>query len=1318
MAAKRETRKARSSKVDQKALDELLGYLNFSSGKPDPRFERNFNRIQAAFGIDRPVAELRELLLDRLGHLQKNSPPFADSRQGEAVIRLALGPCLAAYRAHHADLLFHLSEIDFQQPFFLARLFEAGLEQGPPWDDEERIAASALDRLNDFLGYRPLAVLEDGRLMQPYPHERFQPVPIYIRNAGVADGPYRELVECVLALFQETPEDVLHASHFSLELLDELSVDMRAHDHMHPVNKRTNYMFGEWDPHLVDTQGRYRRFVVRRIILDSLVKWVDSGSGDRKELLYDASAALCGTMLMASAISGSSQATHDSSVTLTSLLPKVAKLRDDFYDRLLKTASGSRARRLEGVAKRTRQPFGNVRQQLNMQLAGYGARQVQYRHVAQLYARMGYADAARRQAALIPSASARFETEITWRITAAQSSLDDGEPQAALTLVREIEDLLKRGVECGAFIDPWNILGFQSLFPLFQSREDSVPDHRAETLLSLVNETFDVYARGLSEATVQGKLPLAEAFSDGFRALGESWDRYATEIIEDLPRIAGEEGWESARAVAAALAQWKTAGEAAGDISFWRPHAEGFQSAKAYALVVDTLLEAGDHLAARGLLMEWLNQADLYGLEAGPHSVYGMLVRWMQLVVDPQRNQRTVKDPWVEVRRLFDYLEANSGELWNVPTLDQAADREPEDFAELAADDAGDEAADPEDLEADESSLFEAAYDSVTYRDSAADGQFGEVSDGGFAYQDSEFDLVIRRLESHLLFVQTLAKLWQIAAAAFARGLEKQAGGAEQPEAREEALRGWHMRARELQRELSRLLREVARETIGAPSGEHDSNVEYDMQLQAKVYLLHLIIATQVACRNAQRCLAGILPDEPQKTRGVIARVYRGVLTGDAGAVRQHLPVLLRKVARSPLLYVPIEAGGNPAQVRSVRNLQTLFEFLFSQLPRMGLLRETWQVLRTVYRMERSSKPRGQAVTEFDRLFHSALRSTLECVVRSSNRWRSGRLLTAELIEFVNSVTERYLALWNRHSSTMRLSSVEELNHDATWRKVKRFIERYGADFFQVRMLTLGNIRAVLHSGLDEYLNYLASNQDPLHPVRLLDDLAAGEADREEAVTTLRLIYSCLVEKFERFIEYNTTTTQSDYGEKMHCLLDFLRLEAEYERSAWALAPAVTTQEVLTRLGKPEAAELWKRQIRRRTRQVADEHLKSLAELEASHGMHLPALSDRIHEQFVKPLAVYRMVALVPHAVEDAGKHRESDSFERLQSEINAYLESTSGSNVDIPPWLWHLEREVDRVVAPDDEPVEPGPVPLELPQTLINLTEMRRQLKAWDERL
>ena len=91
---------------------------------------------------------------------------------------------------------------------------EAVLSQGltAGIDDAGEIARAtdrALQHLNDFLGHRPVAVLETGQQMQPYPHERFRPVPLFIKSAGVAAGQYHDLVESALEILGEMPVEIL-----------------------------------------------------------------------------------------------------------------------------------------------------------------------------------------------------------------------------------------------------------------------------------------------------------------------------------------------------------------------------------------------------------------------------------------------------------------------------------------------------------------------------------------------------------------------------------------------------------------------------------------------------------------------------------------------------------------------------------------------------------------------------------------------------------------------------------------------------------------------------------------------------------------------------------------------------------------------------------------------------------------------------------------------------------------------------------------------------------------------------------------------------
>jgi hypothetical protein len=147
---------------EQQALQDVLGYLNFSNGKPDARFQSNLNHLHTLLSPQGDVVPLRGVLSDRLAELRKTSPVFRESSQAEAVISLVFDGVIPAYRRFHADLLYHLEPADFYQAFFVARAAEAVLSQGGPWHETERIVAGALARLNDFIGHRPVAVLENG----------------------------------------------------------------------------------------------------------------------------------------------------------------------------------------------------------------------------------------------------------------------------------------------------------------------------------------------------------------------------------------------------------------------------------------------------------------------------------------------------------------------------------------------------------------------------------------------------------------------------------------------------------------------------------------------------------------------------------------------------------------------------------------------------------------------------------------------------------------------------------------------------------------------------------------------------------------------------------------------------------------------------------------------------------------------------------------------------------------------------------------------------------------------------------------------------
>jgi hypothetical protein len=1313
-------------------LQEILGYLNFSKGKPEAWFQKRLDELHAELtpGESGPPP-LNGLLLARLDDLQASHPAFSDCRQARGAIAAVFDHVIPAYRRHHADLLFHVRPIEFYRGFFVARVFEQVLATGGPWDDPAALTIDVLDRLNDFLGHRPVAVLENGRRMQPYSHERFRPVPLYLRGAGVGHGPYQRILSAALQVLEKTPADVLESAYFHIERLDEIGLDLRAYDHSHPVYKRTNYTFGEWDPHLIDGKGHYRRFILRQVILDALTAWLDNrGNTPLEDAMFEAAAVLAGTILMASSVSGDGPTAHDSNVSLTSLLPRIARQRDSFYDRLLKALTGEQAQRRQREAREVRQPFGRIRQFLNLHLAHYGCRQLQRSHLAYLYARLGNREAARRQASVIPSTAVRFETEIQWRITSAAARLDANDTAAADVLLQECEDFLKRGVECGALVDPWNILGFQGQFPLFSAREDSIPDHRAEKLLNLVEQLFHLYSRTVCEASVDRNTELVKSVLQRFRDSAEAWDRYATTVVSDLPNVKGQEAYESAAQVASILEGWFASGRAAGDIAFWKSHVTTMNSPAAFSIVVDVLLRRGDLVAAFNLLLQWLSQSDAVPLEAGPSSFYSLVIRWMGAAVVPPESQKQGEAPDAQAAhaaqiepartlppaQLLNFLErldANSGEYGRVPTVAMGSDGElvlqggepgasgsgidladlfdpPEDDAlETSADTDSDPEKSRDDREEGDD-LFGAAYEGWAWRDSTQDGHQGDTLDGAFpAANDSELDTLGEVLEMRLRFLVTRCQLWRIAAEALARNASPTEPLSDQAR---DAIARWVQSCDDIIRGLGEVVEQLREYEPFEPSGDPDSLSEYDRDLHAKFTLVNSVISAQASCLEAARGLRSCLPVEREPDSGrsldrLTADALRLMRRGDPEGLRRLLPRLLKTLVKRPLLYIPIDQGGGPREILTARNLQFVIRTLLGTLPRLGLIRETWHVLNTAFQMERTSPPSGMSITEFDRLMQIGLRSSVQAVIRSSRHWGGRKLSVHQFIALLQRFLEPYADLWSKHSRTMRLSSAEVLKSPQMWRKVKGFIKKYGGELFEPRMLTLGQLRANLHRSTEEFLEHLYESNNGIEPSRLLEDIGRS-ITRDDAVYQLEIIFRCIVEKFDRFMEYNTTTTQSDYGEQLFCLLDFLRLEADYERAAWNLMPQILVHEVLAREGMDDAAERWRHDLDMTHSAEAKSFLQKLRRLERQYSVRLPSIADRINERLSKPLELDRILALVKTAARQApGINAETRSdaasapaFTELESRVEEYLSTTSGSPTDLQPWLQALGDEVQTV--------------------------------------
>ncbi len=621
-------------------------------------------------------------------------------------------------------------------------------------------------------------------------------------------------------------------------------------------------------------------------------------------------------------------------------------------------------------------------------------------------------------------------------------------------------------------------------FPLFFAREDSIPDNRVEMLLELMEQIFDSCALIMSDAAATGQSAIHDAVLMQFQKLAEEWDRYATTTVNDLTHIHGMQSVRAATMAARALAEWRTSDRSGGDMAIWRRHAESFDVTSCFAQVVNSLLERKEHIAAMGLLMQWLSRADSVRLENGGHSIHTLLHRLMHSVClesDPENR-------WLMLRRLFAFMEANAGAFWAVPKLSEytsskrrsgrSGESSEEDSESLNLEHLFDGGDDSEDHE-----LFEASRDGVIYRDSTDDGNTGDTMDEGAAPGSTEFEVLYRQIEPRLKFLHTVGSLWGLAAVSISR---LAAGEFTLDDNVREHLREWLKSIRTLLEGLADLVQEVRDFNIETYSANLEANLEYDVQLQCRFLLMQNVLSTTVEFLMAERLIGAVLaelPNRDNETKSLdheLSQMLTAIFARDAEAVRACFGPLCQELRKRPLLYVPFENGGQPATILKARTLQAIIRVMLGQLPRLGLLEETFQLLQTALQMEKTSRPLGQAVTEFDRLYRTGLSNSVEAILHSATKWKLRTSSQADgLFRRVQKLLDAYSELWTRHSGSMRLSVIEDLHDDQRAEEVRKFIDRYGDDLFHTRMLTLGNARAIVHHGAESLLEELEANVTP-----------------------------------------------------------------------------------------------------------------------------------------------------------------------------------------------------------------------------------------------
>jgi len=1321
-------------------LIQLLGYLHVSSGKSDPKTLFSLNRLYGwaiASGSQPPSpyaglpawVTLQQWLQDRLESFRGDRPFFRENDQASRVMGLVWHDLLPSYLDFHSDLLFHQEPEGLFNGLFLGRAIEAVLLEGGPWDEVDRIVSGAIRRLNDYIGYRPLAVLE-GQSHQAYGHEWVRPISLYIEGVGVAYGPYYDIISRALAILRKTDPGLLRAAHFSMDLLSELAFDPRAYDFDHPVNKRPNYHFGSWDPTLIDLDGNYRRFVIQQVTLDALVARIHQEQRDlpSEELTQEAAAVLAGTILMASGISGSGPDSYSSNVTLASLLNPIAEYRDAFYSQLMQQMTGSHADRLRDEAARRRQPFGGARQHLNTQLARLRASQVAHVQLARLFARMGSPAAAKEESDDVHVPSARILCRIDCLLTMGNQSLKQGRLEAAADVPDQIYDLIQRGIECGALVDPWNILGFAGNFSRFHGPDSAVHDHRIDELVHVLELVFGFLSRLWREAAASDDAIVCDRVKHQFLRIAEWWRQFAAHEVSDIHATDPNDSYESAELVARALQLWHRAGAAAGDIRFWAPHAEMFSSPKAYALVIEALLERKDFVGTMGLLVYWLSQANRVGLQSGMVSFSELACVWLDkldskpLTAEAEAKSQTPDElRWSHIQRFFAYVEANGEDFLRPPRFaltdgnsksngNSKSHPKQQDDSEYSG------TINDTDIDEDSPSVFDAAYEDVVYQDSTDDGMDAPIFEEESDTQDELIE-ESKRLGQHLTFLTALAQMWKHVALHPMTLLDT--AEEKQLQDRIVAFEDWCRQATVQRTGLLELVKQIASYRIQRSGTDADAMGRYDRKRIVKESLLERAIATAIEMTDARRMLVSAIlsrQSEPQVPPSLIddlkendlqaIRLFAHLMAGRREAVEEEFANYLQVLRDEKLLYVPLARGGDPAEIYRVRLRRRSLSHLLVWLPRQGLIYQAIQLVDTARHMEHHNPVGPGAVTEFDDLFQIAYESMVRCLVRNAYIWdispkasKLSKIPTEELEEFLDGnyrepknqrlmplleqLTELLLNSWLSHSRTLRLSILETVDNATAWKNLVHFVETYGAGLFTQHFLKLGNVRAILHQGVGAWIERTAEQGDQSEVQSILADIESGKLDRDEAHRWLAVVLEGVIDHYAEYRDYNSTTTQSDRGEMLYMLLDFLRLRVRYDRVCWNLKPIFWAHEVLVRGGCHQTAQQWRGALAERVGREADQYLSQLIKLQEKYAMKMPTVADRLGERFLIPMTIDRMRALVRPAMQqlrsDNGlKH--SPAFDLLVQEAHLMTREPTGVGLDIPGWLVALEEEVDRV--------------------------------------
>ena len=154
---------------------------------------------------------------------------------------------------------------------------------------------------------------------------------------------------------------------------------------------------------------------------------------------------------------------------------------------------------------------------------------------------MGFCEAATKQSQIVPVAAARILCQIDCLLSSAQQATRKKQLVTAYEYIPRLVQLLKDGVNCGAIVDPWNILGFDANYSLFPASENSVPDHRVYELVDLIERVLGMCSLIWSEAAASNDSETCTAIKQEFEHIVDWWRKYAAHEVMAVDAVDPEE---------------------------------------------------------------------------------------------------------------------------------------------------------------------------------------------------------------------------------------------------------------------------------------------------------------------------------------------------------------------------------------------------------------------------------------------------------------------------------------------------------------------------------------------------------------------------------------------------------------------------------------------------------------------------------------------------------------------------------------------------------------------------------------------------------